>query len=901
MEIAAIKQQLTLARVLQHYGLKPDKHLRLHCPFHDDSTPSLQVYYKTHTAYCFSANCPTTGRSMDVIDFVLHKEQCSKQEAIAKCIALLDGPAVAAASFSRIAVLTRMFTYFKNAVHNSQPAQAYIRQRELDATRLEIGYNTAQFHHGSRKEAALIQSCVTVGLLIPWGANKREGGQAYKPFGKYCIVFALRNVQQQVCGLYFRSTVNDTAQRHFYLRDRQGLYPQYPAKTTTKLILTESIIDAATLLQVDSITKTYSVLALYGTNGLTTEHQAALQNLPSLTELVLWLNADEAGAAATVKYAAQLSQLLPAVTITTVVMPAGEDINSLAQTHHDDQLLIDLLQSRQPVTATAVAGPAFSFSTAPAAAATTVTTTTSDATTSSSSAVPGLDTTHPWKLRYATAAALYTVQGGVPKSADTMKVMLVVEATHTSAKARNRIDLYEERQVEKLCKELCDKLGLAADQLETDLYRLTDLLDDYREQHVLPKASDPAAPVVVLSAQQRSELEAFASGPRLLKRLNEQLGATGIIGEERNRIFLWLIALSHRMTDTLHALIQGSSGSGKTRLLKQVTACMPPEQVTKLTRLSDKVLYNYPEHYFVNRLLCLEDIDGLSEEAEFALRELQSNGELNSATSIKLDNGQITSGQKTVRGPIASLACTTHGEIYEDNMSRMFLIAVDESAEQTERIIAYQNSVAAGVVHKGVEVKAKQFLQNLVRILQPCEVINPYAQSVRLPTEAHKVRRLNDLFQSFIKLVTILHQYQRERDAQRRLITQVEDVEMAVAVMFESIVLKVDELDGSLRQFFERLKQYLQQQHGNHYEQAAFSLREVRQSLKCSKTQVFRYIADLVELQYVRQSGGYGNRGFTYTICYWDHYQALRDKIRAKLDEQLALLKSTPSSQLTVD
>lgn len=350
------------------------------------------------------------------------------------------------------------------------------------------------------------------------------------------------------------------------------------------------------------------------------------------------------------------------------------------------------------------------------------------------------------------------------------------------------------------------------------------------------------------------------------------------------------------MTDTLHALIQGSSGSGKTRLLKQVTACMPPEQVTKLTRLSDKVLYNYPEHYFVNRLLCLEDIDGLSEEAEFALRELQSNGELNSATSIKLDNGQITSGQKTVRGPIASLACTTHGEIYEDNMSRMFLIAVDESAEQTERIIAYQNSVAAGVLNKSGEEKAKQFLQNLVRILQPCEVVNPYAQSVRLPTEAHKVRRLNDLFQSFIKLVTILHQYQRQRDAQRRLITQVEDVEMAVAVMFESIVLKVDELDGSLRQFYERLKQYLQQQHGNHYEQAAFSLREVRQSLKCSKTQVFRYIADLVELQYVRQSGGHGNRGFTYTICYWDHYQVMRDKIRTRLDEQIAALKSTTNT-----
>ena len=69
MEIADIKSSLSLADVLQHYGLKPDKHARLNCPFHPDKTPSLQVYYKTQTCYCFSANCSTHGKSLDVIDF----------------------------------------------------------------------------------------------------------------------------------------------------------------------------------------------------------------------------------------------------------------------------------------------------------------------------------------------------------------------------------------------------------------------------------------------------------------------------------------------------------------------------------------------------------------------------------------------------------------------------------------------------------------------------------------------------------------------------------------------------------------------------------------------------------------------------------------------------------------
>ncbi|MFV0571150.1 MAG: CHC2 zinc finger domain-containing protein [Xanthomarina gelatinilytica] len=62
MEISEIKQRLTMANVLHYYGLKTDKQSRLNCPFHEDKTPSFQVYYKTQTAYCFSSNCPATAR-----------------------------------------------------------------------------------------------------------------------------------------------------------------------------------------------------------------------------------------------------------------------------------------------------------------------------------------------------------------------------------------------------------------------------------------------------------------------------------------------------------------------------------------------------------------------------------------------------------------------------------------------------------------------------------------------------------------------------------------------------------------------------------------------------------------------------------------------------------------------
>ena len=893
MEIPEIKSQLTLARVLQHYRLKPDKHLRLHCPFHDDSTPSLQVYYKTHTAYCFSTACRTHGQSMDVIDFVMHKEGCTKHEALEKCKALIGGtaPAPKLEQLTRTAVLTRMFTYFKNAIPNSKPAQDYLRSRALDVARLEIGYNTGQFHHGTRRDELLIQSCVEVGLLSKHDRAGRTGADAYRPFAKYCLVFALRNNVNQVSGLYFRSTVNDQEQRHFYLKDRQGLYPRYPAVETKKLILTESIIDAATLLQVPAITSEYSVLALYGTNGFTDEHGAAIGDLARLEEIIFWLNADAPGAEATKKHAATLQALYPTLRITQVYMPAGEDVNSLAQGHCDTGIFTSLLDQGQ---APGMEGAKLFLSSEQSIE--------KKKEPEASTAVQDLDTSNPYKLRYHTPTAQYSIPGSLPKSLDSLKVMLVVEHPENGLKARNRVDLYEDKLVERLCQDASEKLGLRKDQLEADLYRLTDLLDQYREQQLRHPAGGAVKPLPVLSAKERQEVESFAKKPKLIKRLNELLGQAGIVGEERNRIFLLLIAISHKMPETLHGLLQGSSGSGKTRLLKQVSDCMPPESVTKLTRLSDKVLYNFPEHYFVNRLLCLEDIDGLSEEAEFAFRELQSNGELNSATSIKLDNGQITSGQKTVKGPIASLACTTRGEIYEDNMSRVFLIAVDESPEQTARIIDYQNRKAAGLIDGRKEQETKAFLQNFVRILQSYEVINPYAARIQLPPEAHKIRRLNDLFQSFVKMVTIVNQYQRRTDERRRLVSTIEDVETAVAVLFDSIVLKVDELDGSLRQFYEQLKGYLKGVHNGHHQTAEFSLREIRQALKLSKTQLFRYAGDLTHLEYIGPSGGYANKGYVYKILYWDNYQALRERIRRSLDQQVKELKvGTPAPEIPAE
>jgi len=446
-----------------------------------------------------------------------------------------------------------------------------------------------------------------------------------------------------------------------------------------------------------------------------------------------------------------------------------------------------------------------------------------------------------------------------------------------------KLDLYEYGQVEKTCKTAARKLGLSVEEIESDLQRLTQLLEQYRDKELHQKQTHKTVKISVPTATASRCIE-FLKNKNLTEKLNEIIGKAGIVGEEMNRILLFIIASSYKMPDTLHALIQGSSGSGKTRLLKIISGLMPSEDVKKYTRVTDNSFYNQDEYFFVNKLVCFEDLDGLKEDAQLAVRELQSNEILISSTSIKDKNGQISGGERVVRGPIASLACTTKGEIYEDNVSRSFLIAVDESKAQTLKVIDYQNALSAGLIDKKEQQKVQVFLQNCMRLLKPYEVINPYANKIKLPQNAHKIRRLNELYQCFVRQITLLNQYQRKTDKQGRLISQKEDLQTACDILFESILLKVDELDGSLRQFFERLKNHLKDKG------KTFTQREIRQALHLSRSQCSRYFIQLQNLEYLSCQHLGNRRKMCYRIDYWDNYAKLRAQIKDDLTHQIQSL-----------
>ena len=773
MEISEIKSQLSMSTVLHYYGLKTDKHSKLNCPFHEDKTPSMQVYYKTQTAYCFSSNCKTHGKSMDVIDFILHKENCTKHEAINKAIEILghnepNKRERYQQDLSREQFLTNMFQYFKNAISNSKPAKDYLQSRNLDNKKIEIGYNAGQFHHGTRKEETLINQCLEYGLLIDKGNKGRTGELAYNVFGKWGIVFALKNRNNEVTGLYFRSTLNEKESKHFYLKNRTGIYPNYPKLTTKKLILTESIIDAASLLQIDEVVNNYSVLACYGTNGLNEEIQNAIKELKTLEEIIFCFDNDEAGKEAVNKYGAMFMSEYKNIKITALKLP-NKDINETLQLH-EPEIVTELLEQRK------------SF------------------------------------------------------------LFLSEEPIGTILKEEQKLQITEEKKSTK----------------------------STEEKTVKPNNTNAIE---------------FLKAKDLLKRLNELIGKSGIVGEENSRLLLFLIIISYMNKSPIHGIVQGSSGSGKTHIIGSIADLMPGEDVLRFTRITESSLYNWGEFDLFRKIIIIEDLDGLKEEALYALRELISNQFLSSSVSMKDKKGNNKSTRKEVKGQFSSLSATTKGETYEDNMSRSFLIAVDESKEQTQRIITHQNKRNAGEIDPKEKQIAVNFIQQIVRSLKYYEVINPYATKLQLPEKVHKIRRLNEMYQAVIKQVTFINQYQREVTKDNQLITTIEDIEQATEILFESIVLKVDELDGSLRQFFERLKKFVKN------ESEEFILREIRQHLNISKTQIFRNIQTLLELEYIKQVGGFSNKGIRYKISYWDNYQKLRAEIKDFLMLQIDQLR----------
>ncbi|WP_142686756.1 CHC2 zinc finger domain-containing protein [Chitinophaga polysaccharea] len=884
MEIKDIKQQLSIGEVISHYGLQSDKHHRVLCPFHPDKTPSLQLYPKTDTYHCFSSNCNAgTG---DVIKFIQLIEKCSTHEAIMKAKSLLGAGNVMsqkqvsetlpplsneADMLEREALMTKLFSYFKKALPASKKATGYLQGRCINYQQNDIGYNSGGLHIES-KNHHLVSSMVKYGLL------KDKVVHGYSVWAKECVIFPLRSYENKIVSLYGRSISNNEDQRHFYLTGRTGLYPCYPTLAATRLILTESVIDAASLLQQPEISTQYKILALYGTNGLTTEHQQAIIASTGLQEIIFMLDGDDAGKAATIKHSNTLLQLLPHVKITTVNLPDGEDINSVLQSHDDSRVLVELIEGRQPVSFYVVPEnvPAETF-TPPALPA-------SDT---------RLNTANPELLIYDGGVLLITVLGGIKVTGlDRLRVTLKIEHKQKQLlPLRHNLDLYNHSHTQGLISQVSASYDMSQQVVTAVIAQLTNALEGYRVQRMESMQLKPAAKPELSPAQREAAIN-YLKAPDLLKRTGEDIGRSGLIGEEVNRMIAYLVYSSRKQHTPLHIMFLGSSGSGKTYLQERVSDLIPAGDKIEITQITENAFYYFKQDELKHKLLLIEDLDG-AETSLYPLRELQSKKRITKTVTLKDNKGNLKTVTVTVEGPVSVSGCTTREKLYEDNANRCLLLYVDASKEQDRRIMEYQARLSAGAVNYSQEQAIKHLFRNVQQVLQPVGVVNPYAGCIQLPEQIFKPRRTMTLLLSFIETITFYHQYQREvkRDTngQPYIETTPDDIAAAFELLKEVMFSKGDELAKATRIFLEQLKDYL---HNNGED--SFTPQQVRKQFRLQPRTVQRYIRELHQYGYIRQVSGYKHRqGFEYVILDGNEYKELTSLIDAQVQSILTMLKST--------
>lgn len=318
-----------------------------------------------------------------------------------------------------------------------------------------------------------------------------------------------------------------------------------------------------------------------------------------------------------------------------------------------------------------------------------------------------INISNPEAITYITNEIGYTILGGIRlEGLDRLRVTIKVEVINrkfqhylnnpdiAALAIRQNLDLYSITQVEKLARLIAERLEVGVTQVSKDLSDITNELERYRLQLIESKQQEQIKQVKHLTKDERETAIHFLQSKNLLAKTNELIGRSGIVGEELNRLIMWLIFTSRKTNKPLHIISMGSSGTGKSHLQEKVGELMPDEDKIEITALTENAFYYFDKAELGHKLILIEDLDGIW-SALYPLRELQSKQRISKTVTIKDKNGNTKTIHLKVYGPVCIAGCTTKESLYEDNANRCFLIYLDESNEQDERIMNYQRKLSA--------------------------------------------------------------------------------------------------------------------------------------------------------------------------------------------------------------
>jgi hypothetical protein len=353
---------------------------------------------------------------------------------------------------------------------------------------------------------------------------------------------------------------------------------------------------------------------------------------------------------------------------------------------------------------------------------------------------------------------------------------------------------------------------------------------------------------------------------------------------------MYLIFTSRKTNNPLHCISLGSSGTGKTHLQSSVSDLIPEEDKIEMTVLSANAFYYFNRTELRGKLILIEDLDG-AESVLYPLRELQSKKRITKTVVHKDKKGTTKTIHLTVEGPVSVSGCTTQESVYEDNSNRSFLLYIDESQEQDEKIMQYQRQLSAGKVNHEEEIRTKQLLQNCQRLLKTITVKNPFAEFLSLPNSVFKPRRTNAHYLQFIEIITFYKQYQKfhhidKETGEEYIETDIEDIKEANELIKEMLLRKSDSLTGACRNHLEKIKIHLQLNN-----QLQFTNTEIRRKFRVKESTLRNYNSQLLMEGYIRKMVNKKDKSYAYEITNQQEYSDLQQVIESSLQKCLELVE----------
>lgn len=455
------------------------------------------------------------------------------------------------------------------------------------------------------------------------------------------------------------------------------------------------------------------------------------------------------------------------------------------------------------------------------------------------------------------------------KGSSKHSLKIILKLTHQDSHFTDRIDLHSARARRSFANQASERLNLQSAQVEEHLEAMMESLEEILRQAQDDESQGSRGRGQEITEQEKQEAMALLKDPNLLDRMSQDLDRLGYVGESTNKKILYLVATSRLLDKPISAIIRSGSGAGKSALMEQVLSLMPSEDVLLFSRITPQSLFYMGQEALDRKILAIDEREG-SQSADYSIRTLQSRGKLTLAASQKdPKSGEWKTLVREFAARTPYIESSTKEKLNEENLNRSFELYLDESPEQTKHILEAQRKSAAGIdqLNEEEKTKLKRLYQNAQRLLSPIEVNIPYELEVSIPQSWIRTRRDHERFLSLVKVITLVHQHQREGqgsgvkgqgDESSRFKVQSskeatkEDAEIARDLLKPVIGELSSDLAKPIQSFYELLKKKVNEEAGSiAIEDFKFSRRDIRTWLGLPDHTVKRSLNQLEDLEYI--------------------------------------------------